>query len=223
MSLTTFYDVLRVAEDATPQEISKAYHILASSLHADKLQDMPEEVRCMCESRMQEIGEAYDTLKRADLRKKYDHLLAQVRAEESARQQAQQASANPPKPAQQTSANPPNSAQQPSAGGHYASQSAAQQGPAYTAPNSVPPAQQQPPAQVYKPDYYRVLWPRVRAILGIVLVALFLVVGLSLKTIVAHFPVLKELIEPSESVTRTVPRHHERPRRYSRYRENRRR
>lgn len=126
MSLTSFYDVLGVAENATKQEIGQGYRKLAASLHADRLQDMPDEVRHVCEERLKQIGEAYDVLERPELREKYDRLLAEEREKEKQRQQAQQAaaaaSASPP--------NPVNQAQQPSSGPYYGGQAAAQPGPA---------------------------------------------------------------------------------------------
>lgn len=60
----THYDTLGIAENATPEEIKKAYRKLASQHHPDKGGDT---------ARFQEIQAAYDTLADADHRQRYDH------------------------------------------------------------------------------------------------------------------------------------------------------
>jgi DnaJ-class molecular chaperone len=60
----THYATLGIAENATPEEIKKAYRKLASQHHPDKGGDT---------ARFQEIQAAYDTLADADRRQRYDH------------------------------------------------------------------------------------------------------------------------------------------------------
>ena len=60
----THYETLGIAENATPEEIKKAYRKLASQHHPDKGGDT---------ARFQEIQAAYDTLADADRRQRYDH------------------------------------------------------------------------------------------------------------------------------------------------------
>jgi curved DNA-binding protein len=60
----THYQTLGVAEDASPEDIKRAYRKLASQHHPDKGGDT---------ARFQEIQAAYDTLADADRRQRYDH------------------------------------------------------------------------------------------------------------------------------------------------------
>jgi len=63
----TFYGVLGVAEDASQDEIRKAYLKLAHRYHPDKTGGNKA-----AEERLKEINEAYDTLKNPEKRKQYD-------------------------------------------------------------------------------------------------------------------------------------------------------
>lgn len=62
-----YYEVLGVARDAPAEDIRKAYLKLAHKYHPDKTGGDKE-----AEDRLKEINEAYDTLKNADKRAKYD-------------------------------------------------------------------------------------------------------------------------------------------------------
>jgi curved DNA-binding protein len=60
----THYTTLGIAENASPEEIKKAYRRLASQHHPDRGGDT---------ARFQDIQAAYDTLADADRRQRYDH------------------------------------------------------------------------------------------------------------------------------------------------------
>ena len=62
-----FYKILGVSKKADTNTIKKAYRKLAKELHPDKNPDDPE-----AESKFQDLGVAYETLKDPDLRKIYD-------------------------------------------------------------------------------------------------------------------------------------------------------
>src|SRR2546423_14712956 len=64
-----YYHVLGVAENATTDEIKKAFRRLAKQHHPDRNPNNPEAAE-----RFKEISEAHDVLSDADKRKKYDHL-----------------------------------------------------------------------------------------------------------------------------------------------------
>jgi curved DNA-binding protein len=78
-----YYQTLGVAKDASASDIQKAYRSLARKYHPDVNKD------AQAEDRFKEIGEAYEVLKDADKRQKYDRY-------GSAWQTAQQTGAPPP-------------------------------------------------------------------------------------------------------------------------------
>jgi curved DNA-binding protein len=61
-----YYEALKVKKDASPEEIQKAYRKLARKFHPD-VNKSPD-----AERRFKEIGEAYEVLKDAEKRQKYD-------------------------------------------------------------------------------------------------------------------------------------------------------
>lgn len=63
----THYEVLGVSQEATPEEIKKAYRALALKYHPDKNPDDK-----VSEAEMKLVNEAYDTLKDPSKRKAYD-------------------------------------------------------------------------------------------------------------------------------------------------------
>lgn len=64
---TEYYDVLGIEPEATPTEIKKAYRRKAMQTHPDKHPDDPD-----AQKKFQEVGEAYQVLSDAELRKRYD-------------------------------------------------------------------------------------------------------------------------------------------------------
>ncbi len=64
-----YYDILGVAENATQEEIKKAYRSLAKRYHPDKNPDDAE-----AGERFKEIGEAYRVISDPDSRRKYDQM-----------------------------------------------------------------------------------------------------------------------------------------------------
>lgn len=83
MDYKDYYAVLGVKKDASAEDIQKAYRKLARKYHPDVNKE-PEG-----EAKFKEIGEAYEVLKDADKRKKYDQF-------GSAWKSAQQTGAPPP-------------------------------------------------------------------------------------------------------------------------------
>ncbi len=68
-----FYDVLGVAQEASTDEIRKAYRKLAHKYHPDKTgHEKSAANKKATEDKMKEINEAYDVLKNAEKRKEYD-------------------------------------------------------------------------------------------------------------------------------------------------------
>ena len=63
----TFYDVLGVKRDASPDEIKKTYRKLARKYHPDVSKEKN------AEAKFKEVGEAYDVLKDSQKRAAYDH------------------------------------------------------------------------------------------------------------------------------------------------------
>jgi hypothetical protein len=57
------YSVLGVARDASPEEIKRAFRMLANKYHPDKVSHMGDEFRELAERRFKEIQEAYQKLK----------------------------------------------------------------------------------------------------------------------------------------------------------------
>jgi DnaJ-class molecular chaperone len=69
MKQKNYYEILNVAESASEDEIKQAYRRLAKEHHPDRHQGDSG-----AEARFKEIGEAYEVLKDAEKRRKYDEL-----------------------------------------------------------------------------------------------------------------------------------------------------
>lgn len=68
MEVLDYYEVMGVAENASPDEIRKAYRRLARKYHPD-VSSAPD-----AEEKFKQVGEAYEVLKDADKRAEYDNL-----------------------------------------------------------------------------------------------------------------------------------------------------
>jgi len=69
--MKTYYDILGVGKEATPEEIKKAYKVLAKKYHPDLNPNNKAAA-----AKMAEVNEAYSVLGDEDARKKYDDLRA---------------------------------------------------------------------------------------------------------------------------------------------------
>lgn len=91
MSKKTYYEILEVSENASPEVVEKAYKILVKKYHPDL---QPPEEKKNAENKMKEINEAYDILGDEEKKKKYDDELAsereQAQREEELKRQASQ-------------------------------------------------------------------------------------------------------------------------------------
>jgi curved DNA-binding protein CbpA len=67
-----YYDILRVAFDASPQEIQKAFHGFSLNCHPDRFVDEPIEVGQAASAVFKRLVEAYNVLRRPPLRARYD-------------------------------------------------------------------------------------------------------------------------------------------------------
>lgn len=72
----TYYDVLNVRQDASQQEIKKAYYTLSKMLHPDKYNKSEQpEMWAHANDSLKTLNEAYDALKEPSRRNDYDSLL----------------------------------------------------------------------------------------------------------------------------------------------------
>jgi curved DNA-binding protein CbpA len=89
--MSSYYDVLGVSVDAGVEEIRRAYLRKAQLLHPDRYAGAPESERRRAEEGMKVLNEAWNTLKSAETRHRYDiehqwdHLWDEAEAESPAR------------------------------------------------------------------------------------------------------------------------------------------
>ena len=67
-----YYDILRVACDASPKQIQKAFHDLSLNCHPDRFVDEPVEVGQAASVVFKRLVEAYNVLRRPPMRVRYD-------------------------------------------------------------------------------------------------------------------------------------------------------
>lgn len=67
-----YYDILRVPEDAPAEEIQRAFHDLSLRCHPDRFVEEGPEVATAAASVFKRAAEAYNVLRKPDLRKRYD-------------------------------------------------------------------------------------------------------------------------------------------------------
>lgn len=71
-----FYELLGISEDASTEEVEKAYKKQLIKYHPDRVQAQGETVRQKAEAIAKDLGEAYLNLKDPAKRKRYDYILA---------------------------------------------------------------------------------------------------------------------------------------------------
>jgi hypothetical protein len=74
--VTTYYDILGVARNASAEEIKRAYRKLAQDYHPDKLAGVPPAVKKLAEEKFKDVQEAYEILSKH--RAEYDNQLNAV-------------------------------------------------------------------------------------------------------------------------------------------------
>ena len=75
MARKTYYEILKVSEDATKREIKKAFRLRAAECHPDKVMHLEAALRERAERKMTLINEAYKVLADETSRKEYDEYL----------------------------------------------------------------------------------------------------------------------------------------------------
>ena len=76
----SYYDILRVAENAPAKEIQKAFHALSLRCHPDRFIDEPIEVGQAAGAVFKRLVEAYNVLRRPQMRARYDAELQKMNA-----------------------------------------------------------------------------------------------------------------------------------------------
>lgn len=73
----TYYEILRVNEDATNEEIQEAFHQLSLRCHPDRFVDDGPEVAAAASNVFKRAAEAYNVLRKPIFRQRYDKQLRQ--------------------------------------------------------------------------------------------------------------------------------------------------
>lgn len=81
----SFYQILNVEPNASPEEISRSYRKLVLKYHPDRIKDPKD--KAAAEETLKEITEAYNTLSNWKLRKEYDKTLSQPKSPEKSPQE----------------------------------------------------------------------------------------------------------------------------------------
>jgi DnaJ-class molecular chaperone len=68
----SYYEILRVAEDASPGEIQQAFHELSLRCHPDRFVEEGPEVAAAAGTVFKRAAEAYNILRKPAFRKRYD-------------------------------------------------------------------------------------------------------------------------------------------------------
>lgn len=76
LETSSYYDILRVERDATPDAIKEAFHRVALLCHPDRFVDEEADVSAAAAEVFKRAAEAYDVLRRPELRVRYDRILA---------------------------------------------------------------------------------------------------------------------------------------------------
>jgi hypothetical protein len=95
--MMTYYDVLAIAPDATPEQIKQAYRAAVQVTHPDRLQQVSAAARAYAEEQLKRINEAYGVLSNPERRAAYD-------AAQHAAGTMYEAPRSNPRPAAQTTA-----------------------------------------------------------------------------------------------------------------------
>ncbi len=78
--MKTYYELLQVAPDASPEQIKQAFRQIIARYHPDKVQHLGTEFQELAQVRSAELTTAYKTLVDAARRAEYDESLNAVRA-----------------------------------------------------------------------------------------------------------------------------------------------
>jgi curved DNA-binding protein CbpA len=73
-----YYDILRIANDASPSEIQQAFHDLSLRCHPDRFVEEEPEVGRAAAVVFKRLVEAYNVLRRPQMRARYDQELAKA-------------------------------------------------------------------------------------------------------------------------------------------------
>ncbi|MFA6130482.1 MAG: J domain-containing protein [Candidatus Omnitrophota bacterium] len=82
----SYYDVLRISENATGEEIKKTYRKLVLQFHPDRVSPEAPDLKDLAEEEFKRIQEAYDVLSVPEKRKQYDEQLKNLKAGQAANQ-----------------------------------------------------------------------------------------------------------------------------------------
>ena len=67
-----YYEALEIPQEATLEEVRRAYRAKAMALHPDRLQGVADEVRNLAEEKLKQVNRANEVLSDPDKKRKYD-------------------------------------------------------------------------------------------------------------------------------------------------------